>query len=353
MILSGNRYLLFGIMRSAFAFSHAVRSMDLLDRLFGIARQRNRKIVLPEGDDARIVAAAARLKSEKIARPVLLGARDLLEKIAGDLKVSIDGIEIADPRSDARLQDYGAALASGRETMTPAMATRLLGKPLYFGGMMVRQGGADAMVAGCANPTRRVIEAGLMTVGLSPGIALPSSYFLIVVPDFLGHGPKPFVFADCAVNADPSAGELADIAIASARSAQALLGETPRVAMLSFSTKGSAQHARVEKVREALGIVRQREPSLTIDGEFQADAALVPSVAQKKVKEASAVAGQANVLIFPDLDSGNIAYKLTQWLGGAQAIGPFLQDFAKPISDLSRGASIEDIVTTCAVVAAG
>ena len=217
---------------------------------------------------------------------------------------------------------------------------------------MLREGHADAMVAGCANPTRRVIEAGLMTVGLAEGIALPSSYFLMIVADFLGQGRKSFIFADCAVNADPTSTELADIAVTSARSAKALLGETPRVAMLSFSTKGSAQHARVDKVRRAMDLVRQREPELAIDGEFLADAALVPSVALKKVKENSAVAGQANVLIFPDLDSGNIAYKLTQWLGGAQAIGPFLQGFAKPVSDLSRGASVEDIVTPCALVAA-
>ncbi|HEX5516709.1 MAG TPA: phosphate acetyltransferase [Pseudolabrys sp.] len=326
--------------------------MDLLDRLFDNARRRNRKIVLPESDDARIVAAAARLKADKLARPILIGAADAIGKIASQEKVSLDGIDIVDPHSDGRLKSYGAALSQARKSMTPAVATRLIGKPLYFGGMMVRQGDADAMVAGCANPTRRVIEAGLMTCGLADGIALPSSYFLIVVPDFLGKGPKPFVFADCAVNADPGASELADIALASARSAGALLGEKPRVAMLSFSTKGSAQHARVDKVREALAIVRQRQPDLTIDGEFQADAALVPGVAEKKVKEPSAVAGQANVLIFPDLDSGNIAYKLTQWLGGAQAIGPFLQGFAKPISDLSRGASVDDIVTTCAVVAA-
>ena len=327
--------------------------MDFLDRLFDIARRRNRKIVLPEGDDRRIVAAAARLKAEKLAQPILLGEAGALRALAGDLNVSLDGIDVVDPRGDARLQDYGAALAQARETMTPAVAGRLLAKPLYFGGMMVRQGDADAMVAGCANPTRRVIEAGLMTVGIAQGIALPSSYFLMVVPDFIGQGSRPFVFADCAVNADPDPGELADIAIASARSAQTLLGETPRVAMLSFSTKGSAQHARVDKVREALELVRRREPSLAIDGELQADAALVPDVAQKKVKEQSPVAGKANVLIFPDLDSGNIAYKLTQWLGGAQAIGPFLQGFARPISDLSRGASVDDIVTTCAVVAAG
>jgi phosphate acetyltransferase len=326
--------------------------MDLLADLFDSARQHLRKVVLPEGEDERVLTAACRLRRERIAVPILLGAEGAIAQSAARAALDVSGIEMVDPRRDTRLEAYASACAANRESMTPGMAGRLVAKPLYFAGMMVRQGDADAMVAGAANPTRRVIEAGLMTIGLAAGIALPSSFFLVIVPDFLRQGPKGLVFADCAVNPEPSAEELADIAIASAPSAEKLLRESARVAMLSFSTHGSAQHPKVDKVRRALALVRERAPQLAVDGELQADAALVPAVAQKKVKSLSTVAGEANVLVFPDLDAANIGYKLTQWLGGAKAIGPFLQGFAKPISDLSRGASVDDIVTTCVVALA-
>jgi len=320
--------------------------MDIVGSFREKARGKNLSVVLPEGRDERIIQAARILHDEDIARPIVLGKSEQIEAAVDKAGVDLEGIEVIDPRESDRLWAYAEKYSSRRAGISLEVARHVVVKPLFYAGMMVACGEADAAVGGVASATTIVIQAGVLTVGLTPGIKTPSSYLLVIVPDLLGEKDKALIYADCAVNIEPTAEQLADIALTSAQSARRILCREPRVALLSFSTKGSASSPSVDRVKEALRIARRREPELAIDGEFQVDSAIVPAVAAKKVKDESAVAGKANVIIFPDLNSGNIGYKLTQYVAGAQAIGPFLQGFAKPVTDLSRGASVDDIVAT-------
>ena len=319
--------------------------MALVDQLISKAKKLRKRVVFPEGEDERIRQAAKTLAERGIVRPILLGEKDRITNAIGGPRS--DGITIMDPGKSDELSHYSAAYAGRRQGITVPVATRLIKRPLFFGATMVREGDADAVVAGATMPTARVISAGALAIGFEKGVHQVSSFFIMLLE---GEAERVLIYADSAVAVDPTSNELAQIAVITARNAGRLLDIEPRIAMLSFSTHGSANHPRAEKVREATRIARKMAPDLTIDGEIQLDAAISPGVSQKKSPESS-LKGEANVLIFPDLDSGNIAYKLTQYLAGAKAIGPIMQGFRRPINDLSRGVSVEDIVAVAAISA--
>lgn len=315
------------------------------------AKVNPKTIVLPEGEEPRMVKATKTIIEEGFAKIILLGREEKIKLIAEELNVELpDTIEIINPEDSDKISKYADSYFELRKHkgLSRDEALNFLKNPLYFGALMVYQGDADGLVAGSINATGDVFRPALQTIKTAPGINIVSSCFVMVIPDCPYGDNGLIVFADCAINPNPNAEQLADIAIATAVTGKALLDIEPRVAMLSFSTKGSAKHPLVDKVIEATRIVKEKQPDLLIDGELQADAAIIPSIGERKAP-GSKIAGKANILVFPDLQAANISYKLVERLSGAEAIGPISQGMRKPVNDLSRGCSAEDIVNVVAI----
>lgn len=324
---------------------------NVVERIHARAAERAGRVVLSEGHDPRTLRAARTLVDNSICSITVLGTNESVSKAAAEAGVEINGIDVVDPGAASARAEYAEQLAEARakKGVTPTQAHELMADQLLFAAYMVRNGAADATVGGAVNSTADVVRAALWGIGVRQGVSVVSGGFIMVVPDFLGTGEdKVLYFADCGVVPNPDATQLASIAIASADTFHALTGEDPRIAMLSFSTKGSAKHGDVDKVIEATRLAMESRPDLEIDGELQADAALIASIGERK-SPGSNVAGKANVLVFPDLGAGNIAYKLVQRLAKATALGPILQGLGKPAHDLSRGCSAEDIVDMAAI----
>ena len=326
--------------------------MGLIEQVKVKARQCVKTIVLPEGDEPRTVQAAVKIVQEKIARPILLGDPARVKAVAAEKGVDVSNIEIVNPLTSPKAAEYTNALYELRKAkgVTEEQAKQLVADPMYYGIMMVKLGDADGLVSGAVHTTGDMLRPALQIIKTKPGIKVVSSSFLLDCPNkSLGHNGL-LVYSDCVVVPCPTAEELASIAVSAAETAHVLCGiEEPKVALLSFSTKGSAKHELVTKVQEATRLAHEMAPDLALDGEMQFDAAIIPEIGASKAK-GSPVAGHANVLIFPDLQAGNIGYKITQRIGGAEAFA-VLQGLAKPCNDLSRGCSVDDIVATVALTA--